>query len=363
MKNSKVLVAMSGGVDSSVALLKILEAGYDAIGVTMKLWEYSDVGGNKSLDSNCCSIESVTKAKMVCNQIGIPHYTLDFTDIFKKDVVNNFIYEYLAGRTPNPCIRCNSYLKWDALFKQAKKLNADYISTGHYARIEKVDSDYLLKKGIDPLKDQSYVLWGIPKNTLQKTLFPLGGLNKSEVRDIARQHNLESAETPESQDICFVHDNNYSRFLNDIIPEKMKSIQTGDIIEDGKVVGKHSGFTNYTIGQRKGLGLSNPEPRYVRKISPTDNTIEVGKKESLYSTTCKISDINWLIDQPELPRNSTVHIRYNSPGANAEINGNLTKVTVKFTEPQLAITPGQSAVFYDGDVVLGGGIIEGVSEI
>ncbi|MBC8213536.1 MAG: tRNA 2-thiouridine(34) synthase MnmA [Candidatus Marinimicrobia bacterium] len=357
MKKGKVLVAMSGGVDSSVALLKILELGYKAVGVTMKLWEYDDVGGNILSDTNCCSIESVTKAKMVCDQMGIPHYTLDFTDIFKKDVVNNFIEEYLSGRTPNPCVRCNSHLKWDALLEQAKKLNADYISTGHYARIELVNGEYFLKKGVDPKKDQSYVLWGISENTLEKTIFPLGGLTKSEVRAIAKKHNLESANTPESQDICFVPDNNYSRFLNDTIPKEMKNIQGGDIIENEKVVGTHSGYTNYTIGQRKGLGLSNPEPRYVRKINSTENTIEVGKKDSLFSNLCKVTEVNWLVNHPELPRNAEVHIRYNSPGAEAEISGSLTEVLVTFAEPQLAITPGQSAVFYDGDIVLGGGVI------
>ena len=209
----KVLVAMSGGVDSSVALLKIVEMGYDAIGVTMKLWEYRDVGGNLLDDSNCCSVGAINNAKLVCDRLDVPHYTLDFTDVFQKSVVDNFADEYLAGRTPNPCVRCNSLVKWDAFVQQADKLGAAYIATGHYAKVQHLKGSSVLKKGKDSLKDQAYVLWGIPAHTLSRTLFPLGDLTKEEVRNIARKNKFETAEIPESMDICFVADNNYKRFL------------------------------------------------------------------------------------------------------------------------------------------------------
>ena len=261
MKKDKVLVAMSGGVDSSVALLKIIEDGYDAIGITMKLWEYRDVGGNLLDDSNCCSTGAINNAKLVCDRLQVPHYTLDFTDIFKKTVVDNFAEEYLAGRTPNPCVRCNSFVKWDAFIEQADQLGAKYIATGHYANVSHFQNYSILQKGKDPLKDQAYVLWGIPSKTLSRTLFPLGSLTKEDVRQIARENKFETAEIPESMEICFVADNNYKRFLKDYRPEKISSIGKGSIIdESGHELGQHSGYTNYTVGQRKGLGLSNPEP-------------------------------------------------------------------------------------------------------
>mgnify|MGYP001979082130 FL=1 len=278
---------MSGGVDSSVALLKIIEMGYDAIGVTMKLWEYRNVGGNLLNDSNCCSVGAINNAKLVCDRMDVPHYTLDFTDIFQKSVVDNFADEYLKGRTPNPCVRCNSLVKWDAFIDQADQLGAAYIATGHYANVQHTNGSSVLKKGKDPLKDQAYVLWGIPAHTLSRTLFPLGDFTKQEVREIARDNNLETAEIPESMEICFVADNNYKRFLKDYSPEQTAQIGAGDILDEaGEVVGAHSGYTDYTIGQRKGLGLSNPEPRYVSKIDPVLNQIIVGKKDSLNENIC-----------------------------------------------------------------------------
>jgi len=358
MKN-KVLVAMSGGVDSSVALLKIIEMGYDAIGVTMKLWEYRNVGGNLLNDSNCCSVGAINNAKLVCDRLDIPHYTLDFTDIFQKSVVDNFADEYLKGRTPNPCVRCNSLVKWDAFIDQADKLGAAYIATGHYANVQHTNGSSVLKKGKDPLKDQAYVLWGIPAHTLSRTLFPLGDLTKEEVREIARDNNLETAEIPESMEICFVADNNYKRFLKDYSPEQTAQIGAGDILDEaGEVVGTHSGYTDYTIGQRKGLGLSNPEPRYVSKIDPVSNQIIVGKKDSLSENTCRVSQINWLAKNISFPCNVSAQIRYNSPVVEAEIDETDSQISVQFSKPQTAVTPGQSIVFYEDDIVLGGGIIE-----
>ena len=356
--SKKVLVAMSGGVDSSVSLLRIIESGYDPVGVTMKLWNYKTVGGNIEQDNSCCGIEEITGAKMVCNQFGIPHYTIDFTKIFNKQVVENFSSEYLAGRTPNPCIRCNSYVKWDAFIDQADQMGIEYIATGHYATIDQKGDQYFLKKGIDEKKDQSYVLWGIPKETLKRTIFPIGDLTKTQVREIAKKNNLATADSPESMEICFVADNNYRRFLNDYKPNEMAEINEGNIIENGKIVGKHPGYIQYTVGQRKGLKLSNSEPRYVSKINPHDNTITVGKKESIYKQTCMINNLNLLVDDINFPIEINAKIRYNSMGGKAILNEQNNKYKLQFNEPQLAVTPGQSAVFYKDDIVIGGGIIE-----
>ena len=355
----KVLVAMSGGVDSSVTLLKILEMGYEAIGITMKLWEYSDVGGNNLQDNNCCAVSSINKAKLVCERMGVPHYTIDFTDSFRTNVVENFVDEYINGRTPNPCVRCNSFIKWDTFISQAENLGADFIATGHYAQIDIEDGKHIIKKGVDQKKDQSYVLWGIPKETISKTILPLGQLTKEEVRQIARNNNLETADEPESMEICFIADNNYKRFINEYASDKIKNINSGKTLnEEGKQIGENSGYVNYTIGQRKGIGLSNPEPLYVKNIDSIKNTITVSDKKSLFSSKCKISNINWLIKQPTFPLNAKCQIRYNGNGAEAVIDKNDNVHSVNFNEPQLAITPGQSIVFYNNNVLLGGGIIE-----
>ena len=356
--SKKVLVAMSGGVDSSVSLLRIIESGYEPVGVTMKLWDYQTVGGNNEQENSCCGIEEITGAKMVCNQFGVPHYTIDFTDVFRKKVVDNFSSEYLTGRTPNPCIRCNSYVKWDAFIDQADQMGIEYIATGHYAMIDKQGENFFLKKGIDKKKDQSYVLWGIPKETLKRTIFPIGDLTKMQVREIARKNNLATAESAESMEICFVADNNYKRFLNDYSPEKMSEINEGDIIENGNKVGKHPGYINYTVGQRKGLKLSNPEPRYVSKIDPIKNQVTVGKKDSIFKDKCYINNINLLVDSISFPVEINAQIRYNSMGGKATLSKEGKQYKLHFKEPQLAITPGQSAVFYNGDIVIGGGIIE-----
>ena len=357
----KVLVAMSGGVDSSVTLLKIIEMGYEAIGVTMKLWEYKTVGG-ASLnlqDNNCCAVSSINKAKLVCERMGVPHYTIDFTDSFRKNVVDNFVDEYLNGRTPNPCVRCNSFIKWDTFINQAEILGATYIATGHYARIEKENGNYFIAQGVDSKKDQSYVLWGIPKETISKTIFPLGELTKEQVRQIARDNKLETADEPESMEICFIADNNYKRFIKEYEPEKTKKLSKGKTIdEDGKIIGENDGYINYTIGQRKGIRLSNPDPLYVKEINSDNNTITVSKKSSLFKNICKVKEINWLIDKPDFPLEATSQIRYNGNKTNATIKFESNKLIVKFKEPQLAITPGQSIVFYSDNRLLGGGIIE-----
>tara|TARA_B100000029_G_scaffold92901_1_gene82840 strand:- start:12864 stop:13955 length:1092 start_codon:yes stop_codon:yes gene_type:complete len=356
---NKVLVAMSGGVDSSVALIKILEMGYDPIGVTMKLWDYKDVGGKSLPDSNCCSVGAINNAKLVCDKFSVPHYTIDFTKVFLEKVVKNFSDEYLSGRTPNPCVRCNSFVKWDAFLQQAEELGASKIATGHYAKIIKKNNNYSLAKGSDSRKDQAYVLWGIPRGTLNKTIFPLGDMTKNEVRKIAIQNRLETAHVPESMDICFVADNNYSRFLNDFSNDKVSKINQGEIKNSkGEILGQHTGYHNYTIGQRKGLGLSMPQPNYVNKIDAKTNTIVIGEKTELLKNSCSISQVNWLKENIKFPLKVSAQIRYNSKEVDALVSINKhNAIDVKFEKPQLAITPGQSIVFYDNNTVLGGGII------
>ena len=360
MNKEKVLVAMSGGVDSSVTLLKIIEMGYEPIGITMKLWEYKNVGGHNLQDNNCCAVESINNAKLVCDRLGVPHYTIDFTEDFKENVIENFVDEYISGRTPNPCVRCNSYVKWDTFIKQADKLGAKYIATGHYAIINKKNNKYRILRGKDKLKDQSYVLWGIPQNTLARTILPLGELTKSEVRSIAREHSFETADTPESMEICFVADNNYKRFIKEYAEEKTKNIKEGKTLdESGNVIGENPGYINYTIGQRKGIGVTKPNPLYVKKIDAENNSITVSEKKSLFSSNCYVSGINWLIENYKFPMEINCQIRYNGYLSKATLSKEDNKIHAKFNEPQLAITPGQSIVFYDDEqALLGGGIIE-----
>ena len=360
-KNKKVLVAMSGGVDSAVALLKIIESGYDAIGVTMKLWEYKNVGGNTLKDTNCCAIESINNAKLVCERMGVPHYTIDFTKDFKEKVIDNFVDEYLEGRTPNPCVRCNSYVKWDTFIDQADKLGAKYIATGHYAIIHNENNDYQIIRGKDKHKDQSYVLWGIPKETLKRTILPLGELTKKEVRKIAADNNFENAYTPESMEICFIPDNNYKRFVREYASDRVDKLnKPGEILnEGGDKIGENEGYINYTIGQRKGIGISSPNPLYVKKIDSEKNTITVTEKESLFSKKCYVSNLNWLNNNFNLPIQLFAQIRYNGNMSEVSITKKNDRILAHFNNPQLAITPGQSIVFYNKNEVLqGGGIIE-----
>ena len=355
---SKVLVAMSGGVDSSVTLLKIIEMGHEAIGVTMKLWEYKSVGGNFLQENNCCAVESINNAKLVCERLGVPHYTIDFTDDFREKVVENFVSEYKSGRTPNPCVRCNSLVKWDTFIDQADKLGAEYIATGHYAIINDDDKNYSIQRGKDKVKDQAYVLWGIPKNTLSRTILPLGNLTKKEVRKIAQENNFENANTPESMEICFVADNNYKRFINEYTGDTNNN-EGITLDEDGEKIGENPGYINYTVGQRKGIGVTNSEPLYVKKIDAKENTITVSEKKSLYSDSCRVSNINWLIEEPTFPFSFHSQIRYNGNVSKATLTKKDNYYLVTFDEPQLAVTPGQSIVFFSNDEkLLGGGIIE-----
>ena len=360
MKKKTILVAMSGGVDSSVALSKVLEMGYDAIGITMKLWNNKDPKTNVVRPSLCNSADAINGAKLICDRFGVKHYTIDFIDLFKKHVVDDFVDQYMNGKTPNPCVKCNSLIKWDALIKFSKEIGADYIATGHYAQIKKEENEFILSKGIDISKDQSYMLWDINKEQLEKTLFPIGDMTKNEVRDYAIKNNLETAHRSESQDLCFVLGDDYNQFLHEIVPDKMANVSEGPIVDEkDKEVGTHKGFTNYTIGQRKGLGLSFSEPRYVKKINPINNTIVISKKDALYSNHCTAYNINLLKNDLSFPMDVMAQIRYNSKPSSAIINMNKNnEIKIEFKTPQQAITPGQSIVFYIDDILIGGAIIK-----
>lgn len=350
---------MSGGVDSSVAAALLKKEKYNLIGVTMKTWGFDNV---PEKDSGCCSLETIYNARNVASSLGINHYTLDFTEKFNEVVITNFIDEYLHGNTPNPCVLCNKIIKWGILLEKAETLGAEYIATGHYANVEQ-DPDtkrYYISKSKDNEKDQSYALWRISQEALSKTIFPLGNYTKPEIRNIAKEMNLKSAETPDSQEICFVPNNNYRELLQIRLPDLDKKLADGDIIYHGKKIGEHKGYPYYTIGQRRGLNIALGKPVYVSKIDPDNNVIYVDDEEGLYNTAFITKEINLMLyEKIEKPINATVKIRYKDRGDEAvieQIDTDCIKVT--FTNPKKSITPGQSAVFYEGEKVIGGGIID-----
>ena len=356
----KVVVAMSGGVDSSVTAAILKQQGYQVIGVTMQIWPSDRQAYDVGRFGGCCGLDAVEDAKRVAYKLGIPHYVMSFRDIFAQKVIAHFCREYSLGRTPNPCIRCNQYIKFDALLERAKGLGADFVATGHYARIEKNEADgrYLLKKGIDRRKDQSYVLYPITQEQLKHTLLPIGSFTKERVRELAREQELPAAAKPESQEICFIPDNDYPKFLKEYIPQAAKP---GPILDkEGHILGKHKGILSYTVGQRKGLGTSAKEPLYVIAIEQERDTIVVGSKQDVYKNELMASELNWItIAKPKQPITVKAKIRYLHQEAEAAITPlDEDKVYIKFKEPQMAITPGQAIVFYDGDTVVGGGTIE-----
>jgi len=356
----RVVCAMSGGVDSSVAAALLVEAGYEVIGITMNIWPSAKTAEEAERFGGCCSLSATDDAKNVAYKLGIPHYTFDFREIFKQEVIENFVSEYKGGRTPNPCIRCNQFVKFQALRHKAMAIGADYIATGHYARIEFDDSRgrYLLKKGIDKSKDQSYVLYVLAQDQLAHTMFPVGHLSKQATRKKAAELGLAVAQKAESQEICFVPDKNYPKFVTEYTPGAEKPGPIYD--EQGNVLGVHKGIIHYTIGQRKGLGISSPVPLYVVSIKEEEDAIIVGTKEDLGKTALLADGVN-LISIRELiaPMPVAAKIRYKASESPAMISPEPEgRILVEFEHPQSAITPGQAVVFYDGEVVVGGGTIE-----
>jgi len=363
----RVLVAMSGGVDSSVTAVLLAEQGYEVIGITMKTWDYATAGGcSTDKEVGCCSIESMNDARGIAQENGFTHFVVDIREEFGDWVIERFTNEYLSGRTPNPCVLCNTHIKWAALLRRADDLGCEYIATGHYAKVrhdEALDR-YVLSRGEDRNKDQSYALWGLPQEHLARSIFPLGTYTKPEIRQMASDFGLDRvADKPDSYEICFIPDNDYGRFLKDRVDGLEEDVAGGDfVLKDGTVVGQHEGYPFYTIGQRRGLDLALGERVYVTDIDPETNTITVGPKEDLMQQTLTAGEINLVkhaqIDE-ERPAWGT--IRYNDDGAGCLVwQPDDDTLKVAFAEPRRAITPGQSVVLYDGDDVLGGGWIHDV---
>jgi tRNA-uridine 2-sulfurtransferase len=367
--NETIAVAMSGGVDSSAVAAMLSAEGHSVIGLTMQLWNQRRLAGYQgmpeSVQGRCCSIDDVYDARRVAETLGIPYYVVNHEERFERDVVRPFVEEYLAGRTPIPCSLCNNHLKFDQLLIVAQQIGADQIATGHYAQVvfDERFNRWLLKRPADKSKDQTYFLFGLTQEQLSRTLFPLGGMTKPEVRELARKHKLVIAEKPDSQEICFVPGGDYKRFLEAYLSEqgdKPADIGGEVVTTDGKVIGEHAGVHNFTVGQRKGLGVATGSPLYVIQIKNESRQVVVGKDEELYSRTLLARRVN-LISAAELrePMRVLVKIRHKHQAAPAMIeSAGQDEVLVTFDEPQRALTPGQAAVFYDGDIVVGGGWIE-----
>lgn len=360
MSKQRVIVGMSGGLDSSVAAALLVEQGYDVVGITIKTYNYEDVGGNVGSDTSCCSLDGINDARRVASRLGIPHYVYDFTETFSHEIIDYFTEAYIDGETPNPCVMCNRKIKWAEMLRRADALGADYIATGHYARV-RMDTDgrHILSRGNDASKDQSYALWALTQESLARTIFPLSELTKPESREIARGLKLPVAGKQESYEICFIPDNDYTRFLKERVEGLEDRVSGGEVIRDGTTIGRHDGYPFYTIGQRRGLGISSPEPLYVIGIYPERNQVEVGTAEKLMHGGLRAADVNMIkYAALEQPRRLTAKIRYKDEGAPALCrtlpDGTLE---VRFDEPRRAITRGQSVVLYEGDDVVGGGVI------
>lgn len=351
----KALIAMSGGVDSSVAAYLCVKQGYDCIGATMKLYENDDI---ITKEKTCCSLSDIEDARSVAIRLGFPYYVFNFKGEFEEKVIDNFIDNYLKGKTPNPCIECNRSLKFKKMMTRAKELNIDYVVTGHYVRREYDENSgrYLLKKAVDSSKDQSYVLYSLTQEELKHTLFPLGEYTKSEIREIASEQGFLNADKSDSQDICFVPDGNYSAFIEKRLGEPCKK---GNFVDkDGNILGTHQGIIRYTIGQRKGLGIALGKPVFVNDIRPETNEVVIGDEKDLYKRSLIADNINLIsIDKIDKPIKLKAKIRYSKSEQPATVYQKDDKLFVEFDEPQRAITKGQAVVLYDEDTVVGGGTI------
>jgi len=365
-KKGRVLVAMSGGVDSSVAAVMLQEQGYEVIGITMKTWDYHRSGGNSDKETGCCTVESMNDARHIAVNHGFKHFIVDIRDEFGDWVIDRFVEDYIDGRTPNPCVLCNTHIKWAALLRRADNLGCDFIATGHYARIREEKGRFVISRGLDPRKDQSYALWGVKQKHLARTIFPLGNFEKTEIRQFAEDYGLLNvANKPDSYEICFVPDDDYRRFLKDRVEGLEDRLKGGKFVDkDGNILGEHEGYPFYTIGQRRGLRLAMGEPVFVTHIDPETNTITVGKKEDLVSTTLSAKEIN-LVKYDRIPRHEmeiTGAIRYNDSGAKGFITQTGDdEIKVSFPAGREAITPGQAIVCYEGNDVVAGGWIKKVN--
>lgn len=350
---------MSGGIDSTISALMLHEQGYEVVGVTMKTWDYAKSGGGKK-ETGCCNLDSFNDARQAAVEHGFPHYVIDIRDEFDSSVINNFVDEYLAGRTPNPCVLCNTHIKWSALLKRADALGCDYIATGHYVKVRPEGGRHVLSRAKDLTKDQSYVLWGLGQDCISRSIYPLGDLLKTEVRQIAYDMGYEElSKKAESYEICFVPDNDYRGFLKRNNPGLEEEVAGGDfVLTNGEKVGTHAGYPFYTIGQRKGLGIALGRPMFVTQILPETNTVVLGEAHELQQSKMIVGGIN-TIKYDNIPDglDAITKIRYKDPGSESSLHVKDDLVEVHFDHSVNSIAPGQSAVFYEGDDVLGGGII------